>query len=105
MTWQSLSDKQPRPGQAVTYRLRPNGVEVPATYDSEQPAWVLPDGGRQTARAHHQWASAESESTAAPVPSAPDLHRLDPTTRRLLRAAFEHHPDLLEEVVNAQGAA
>jgi len=179
VTFVPLSEIRPRDGQAVIYRLRPNGVQVPATYDHAGPAWVLPGGGRQTARGHHQWAPAPDAdarpANLAPAAAAPQhqvgplpleracyvpaceapmvarglcrkhysserrralkglppayppptrgpaeplvgapkrpprttvaLSRLDPTTRRLLHAAFERHPDLLEEIVNAQGAA
>lgn len=55
MTWQALSEARPRTGQAVKYRLRPNGVEVRATYEPKPGAWVLDGGHQQTARAHHQW--------------------------------------------------
>lgn len=58
MTFVPLSAIRPRDGQAVIYRLRPNGVQVPATYDHAGPAWVLEGGHRQTARAHHQWTPA-----------------------------------------------
>lgn len=54
-TWQPLSQQKPRAGQAVLYRLRPGGVEVPAIYEPKQAAWVLEDGPHQTARPHHQW--------------------------------------------------
>lgn len=67
MTWQPLSEATPAKGQAVIYRLRPNGVQVPAAFDPKHPAWVMDGGHLQTARGHHQWRPAPAPPKKRPV--------------------------------------